>query len=273
MANLWAVSDLHVSHQENREVVRGLRPRGEDDWLLVAGDVADKVADIEWTLTVLKERFARIVWAPGNHDLWTVSEAEAGGVRGVARYEHLVDLCRGLDVLTPEDDYPIFEAATGNVRIAPMFLLYDYTWLPPGCTTREEGMDYAMRTGVVCTDERLLHPDPYPTRQDWCAARVAATEKRLAACEPEIPLVLVNHYPTVRTPTDVLWYPEFAQWCGTDLTADWHTRFNVAAMVYGHLHVPRETVYDGVPFTEVSLGYPREWKPRPTRPDLPRLIL
>jgi 3',5'-cyclic AMP phosphodiesterase CpdA len=272
MAKLLAVSDLHVSHQENREVVESLRPTSPDDWLLVAGDVADKVQDIEWTLKTLKDRFARIIWVPGNHDLWTVND-DAGGARGVARYTHLVELCRSLDVLTPEDPYPLWRSATGPVRIVPMFLLYDYTWLPPGCATPQEGLAYAMNTGVVCTDEHLLHPDPYPSRAAWCAARIAETEKRLDSCDPDVPLVLVNHYPTVRTPTEVLWYPEFAQWCGTDATADWHRRYNVAAMVYGHLHIPRDTVYDGVPFKEVSLGYPREWKPRAQPPRLPRVIL
>ncbi|GAA3213774.1 metallophosphoesterase [Actinocorallia longicatena] len=272
MGRLLAVSDLHVSYRENREVVEGLTPTGPDDWLLVAGDVADKVADIEWTLTLLKDRFAQVVWVPGNHDLWTVND-DAAGARGVARYEHLVALCRRLGVLTPEDPYPVATFEGRTVRIVPMFLLYDYSWLPPGCATPEEGMEYAMGTGIVCNDERLLHPDPYPSRQAWCEARVAATERRLAGCDPEIPLVLVNHYPTVRTPTDVLWYPEFAQWCGTELTKEWHLRFNVAAMVYGHLHIPRDTVYDGVPFKEVSLGYPREWQPRETGPGLPKNVL
>ncbi len=33
-------------------------------------------------------------------------------------------------------------------------------------------------------------------------------------------------------------------------------------MVYGHLHIPRTTWYDGVRFEEVSVGYPREWRRR-----------
>jgi len=269
---LLAVSDLHVSYEENRAFTAELKPTTPDDWLIVAGDVADKVSDIEWALSLLAERFAQVVWVPGNHELWTVRDG-ADGLRGVARYEYLVELCRRLGVLTPEDPYPLWEGADGVVRIAPLFLLYDYTFLPPGCTTKEEGLAYAMETGIVCTDERLLHPDPYPSREAWCAARVALTEQRLAACDPDVPLVLVNHYPLVRAPMDVLWYPEFAQWCGTTATADWHRRFNVRAMVYGHLHIPRRTVYDGVPFEEVSLGYPREWKKRPSPPRLPRVIL
>jgi hypothetical protein len=111
---------------------------------------------------------------------------------------------------------------------------------------------------VVCQDEFLLHPDPYPDRATWCRARVASAHSRLLNTSTEVPLVLLNHYPLVRDPTRVLRYPEFAQWCGTTATADWHRRFKVAAAVYGHLHIPRTTWYDGVRFEEVSLGYPRE---------------
>jgi metallophosphoesterase superfamily enzyme len=68
---LLAVSDLHVGYPQNRELVAGLRPRSAADWLLVAGDVGERLPDIEWTLRTLSERFAQVVWVPGNHDLWT----------------------------------------------------------------------------------------------------------------------------------------------------------------------------------------------------------
>jgi 3',5'-cyclic AMP phosphodiesterase CpdA len=272
VSNLLAVSDLHVSYKENREVVEALRPRTPDDWLLVAGDVGERLQDIGWALTRLRERFAEVVWVPGNHELWTLPD-DPVQLRGVARYEALVELCRRLDVITPEDHYRTWTGPGGPVTVAPLFLGYDYTWLPEGYTTKADGLAYAHSTGVVCTDEYMLHPDPYPTRDEWCRARVAETERRLKECDPAAPLVLVNHYPLVREPTRILRYPEFAQWCGTDLTADWHTRFPTAAMVYGHLHIPRSTVYDGVPFEEVSLGYPREWQPRSRPHGLPRRIL
>jgi 3',5'-cyclic AMP phosphodiesterase CpdA len=272
VTNLAAVSDLHVSYQENREIVESLRPETPEDWLLVAGDVGEKIADVEWALSVLRERFATVVWVPGNHELWTMTD-DPVQLRGVERYEALVEACRRIDVLTPEDEYPTWHGPGGPVAVAPLFLGYDYTWRPDGCTTKEEGLAYAHKTGVVCTDEYMLHPDPYPTRDDWCRARVTETERRLKERDPAVPFVFVNHYPLVREPTRVLRYPEFAQWCGTDLTADWHTRFTTAAMVYGHLHIPRSTVHDGVPFEEVSLGYPREWRSRKSPPRLPRRIL
>ena len=269
---LCAVSDLHVAYAENRAIVAELRPASADDWLIVAGDVADSVADIEWALGLLRDRFHTVVWVPGNHELWS-TPADPVLLRGVDRYLHLVEVCRRIGILTPEDPYPVWSGRGGPAVVAPLFLLYDYTFRVEGADSKQESLARARKAGVMCTDEYLLHPDPYPSREEWCHARVAQTERRLLACDPEVPLVLINHWPLVREPTRVLHYPDFAQWCGTELTADWHRRFNTAAVVYGHLHIPRSTVYDGVPFEEVSLGYPREWQHQGRRADLLRPIL
>jgi hypothetical protein len=119
----------------------------------------------------------------------------------------------------------------------------------------------------------ILHPDPYPDRASWCDARVKESERRLSALGPDVKTVLVSHWPLVREPTDALRFPEFAQWCGTIQTVDWHTRYRAEVAVYGHLHIPRTTYYDGVRFEEVSLGYPREWSRRAKPTVIPRKIL
>jgi 3',5'-cyclic AMP phosphodiesterase CpdA len=257
---LWATSDLHVGYADNRRIVaEDLVPSSPADWLIVAGDVAEKPADLEWTLHTLAGRFAQVIWSPGNHELWTHSK-DPVRLRGVERYDHLVSLCRGAGVLTPEDPYPEWTGVGGPVTVAPLFLLYDYTFRMPGTPDAAQAVTDAYTAGVVATDEFLLHPDPYPDRPAWCHARVEATEKRLAALPAGTRTVLVNHWPMTRLPTLVLRHPQFAIWCGTERTADWHVRFDAAAVIYGHLHIPRTTYEDGVRFEEVSIGYPREWR-------------
>ncbi|MEV1174636.1 metallophosphoesterase [Nonomuraea sp. NPDC049784] len=254
---LWGISDLHVSHPRNRQVMESLRPQSDDDWLVVAGDVAELTPDIEWGLTFLKGRFATVVWTPGNHELWTLG-GDPVQLRGEERYQYLVEMCRRIGVITPEDPYPVWTGPGGPATIAPLFLLYDYSFRPPG-VSRQDALDWARGAGVVCTDELYLHCHPYPSRDAWCGARVEQTERRLAECDPAIPTVLVSHYPLIREPTLVLRHPEFAMWCGTERTHDWHRRFAASVAVYGHLHIPRTSWSDGVRFEEVSLGYPREW--------------
>jgi 3',5'-cyclic AMP phosphodiesterase CpdA len=207
---LLAVSDLHVAYPQNRQLVEDLRPRSAADWLLVAGDVGERLPDIEWALRTLSERFAQVVWVPGNHDLWT-HRTDPVQLRGEQRYRRLVEFCQRLGVLTPEDPYPVWDGPGGPVRIVPLFLLYDYSFRPDGAQTKAESLARAYQTGVVCTDERWLHPDPYPSAEEWCWARVEATQARLAALPPGPPAVLVNHFPLIREPTRVLRYPEFAR--------------------------------------------------------------
>jgi 3',5'-cyclic AMP phosphodiesterase CpdA len=272
MPDLLAVSDLHVGFPENREIVADLRPGSPDDWLVVAGDVAEISTDIEWALRTLRDRFHTVVWSPGNHELWT-HPADPVQLRGNHRYERLVEMCQSLGVLTPEDPYPVWEGDGGPVAIVPLFLLYDYTFLPPGARTKEQALALAVESGAVCTDEWLLFPDPFPSREAWCRMRVETTLPRLEALDASMPTILINHFPLVRDPTRVLRYPAFAQWCGTERTAAWHLRFRARAVVYGHLHIPRTTWHDGVRFEEVSLGYPREWQRRQERAYAPRQIL
>jgi 3',5'-cyclic AMP phosphodiesterase CpdA len=266
---LFAISDLHVGYPENRKIVARMAPESDEDWLIVAGDVAESFTDVGWALGTLRERFARVIWAPGNHELWTLP-GDPVQLRGEQRYQALVRMCQALGVDTPEDPYPVWQ---DTVQVAPLFLLYDYTFRPPGTGTREEALASAYETGVVGRDEQFLHPDPWPSREDWCRARVEQTARRLTVRDPALPTVLVNHFPLVRQPTRILRHQHFALWCGTELTADWHVRFDALAVVYGHLHIPRRTRYDGVPFEEVSLGYPREWQPRPGSPGQLREIL
>ncbi|MBT0567859.1 metallophosphoesterase [Williamsia sp. CHRR-6] len=263
MATLWAISDLHVSHRGNDEIVERIRPSAPDDWLIVAGDVGERTDDIVDTLRRLRARFDTVIWAPGNHELYTTSK-DPLQLHGVARYDYLVQACRDVGVGTPEDIYPLFDPGDGtaSVRVVPMFLLYDYTFRPEGTTSKMAALAVARENNVVATDEFLLSPEPFGTRDAWCRDRISRTRARLDALDPVEKTILINHWPLRREPTDTLMYPEFALWCGSELTADWHTRYNAACCVYGHLHIPRTTWYDGVRFEEVSVGYPREWKRR-----------
>jgi hypothetical protein len=253
---LWATSDLHVGFDDNRRAVEAL-PAFPDDWLIVAGDTGETPAHLDFVLSSLAPKFAQIVWTPGNHDLWTPT-TRAPGKRGVAHYERLVALCRRYGVLTPEDPYATWPG-DGPLRvIVPTFTLFDYSFRP-GEVPREEAVPWAAATGVRSVDEDLLAANPHLTRDEWCAARVAATEARLNALPPDAKLIVANHFPLRRELAVLPRIPRFSIWCGTTLTNDWHRRYNFETAVSGHLHLRSSREVDGVKFEEVSLGYPKQW--------------
>jgi hypothetical protein len=256
---LWATSDLHVGFEDNRRAVEALPPH-PDDWLIVAGDTGETPAHLEFAIRTLRTKFAQLVWAPGNHDLWTPADWPAGR-RGVAHYERLVALCQRYGVLTPEDPYAQWPGDGPRRAIVPTFTLFDYSFRPDEIP-REDVLAWAAADGIRSADEMLLAPDPHESRDAWCASRVAATEARLAELPADARVILVNHFPLDRTLAVLPRIPRFSIWCGTRLTESWPERFPIEVAISGHLHLRSTRAIDGVRFEEVSLGYPRQWDQR-----------
>jgi predicted phosphohydrolase len=253
---LWAISDLHLGIDVNRRALERVAPR-PDDWLILAGDIGDSAADLALAFEVLAPRFARLVWVPGNHELWTEPRTP-GAPRGAERYTALVELARHYGVVTPEDAYPLWPGPGPKTVIVPLLLLYDYS-VRPAEVRRDSVVAWAAEAGIYAADERRLDPEPYDGIADWCADRLQISARRLAELPGDTQTILVNHYPL--RPEDVVLprKPRYAPWCGTRATADWHRRYRARAVVYGHLHVRASRFADGVHFQEVSLGYVRDW--------------
>ena len=253
---LLAISDLHLGHQPNRDALQRLTDHAED-WLILAGDVSERPSHLEFALEQCVPRFSRVVWTPGNHDLWCPPDTPRD-MRGQARYEALVEICRRAGVLTPEDPYAEWPEEPGTF-VVPMFLLFDYSFRP-ATVPADQAVAWARESGVVCGDEILLDPHPWISRAAWCHARCAATEARLRELPHGARTILINHWPLrydlARPPR----IPRFSVWCGTTITEDWAERFRARAVVSGHLHLRTTLWRDGIRYEEVSLGYPRDWR-------------
>jgi 3',5'-cyclic AMP phosphodiesterase CpdA len=253
---LLATSDLHVSHRINRDALAELPPHG-NDWLIVAGDIGERPEHLRFALEILTARFARVIWTPGNHDLWCPPD-DPSRTRGQARYDELVAICREFTVLTPEDEYVRWPLEPDTV-IVPMFLLFDYSFRPAP-VTRASALAWARETGVMSGDELMLPATPWPSRDAWCEARCAYTEARLNALDPGTRTILINHWPLrydLARPPRV---PRFSLWSGTTRTEDWGERYRARAVISGHLHLRTTLWRHGVRYDEVSLGYPRDWR-------------
>ena len=256
MPRLLAISDLHLGYRHNREALTEL-PEYPDDWLILAGDAGESAEHLRLALIELTRRFARVIWVPGNHELWCPA-TELTRTRGQARYDELIAICRDHGVVSPEDPYLPWPAEP-DTFLVPMFLLYDYGFRPES-VPRAGAIEWAKESGVLCGDERLLDFSPWPSRDAWCHARVAATEARLAALPATARTILINHWPLrydLARPPRV---PRFSIWCGTPLTEEWGLRFRARVVISGHLHFRTTLWRHGVRYEEVSLGYPRDWR-------------
>ncbi len=234
-AKLWAISDLHVGYEENRRAVQAL-PSFPDDWLIIAGDTGETPAHLDFVLRTLQPRFAQLVWTPGNHDLWT-PKTLASDQRGVAHYERLVSLCRqlrradagrSLRALARRRPHPRDRADVPAVRLFVSPALGDARAgrrlgrRPPACARRMK----------ICS--RRIRMRRATTGAPPASSRPRRGSRR---CRTGVKLIVANHFP-LRADLAVLpRIPRFSIWCGTTRTNDWHRRFNIEAVVYGHLHL------------------------------------
>lgn len=253
---LFAIADLHLAHRDNRAALEEVPPHPED-WIIVAGDLGERPEHLVFALTQLTGKFARVIWTPGNHDLWAPRD-DPTRTGGLARYEQLVGICRDFNALTPEDPYAVWPG-DGETIIVPMFLLFDYSFRPVDVPA-ERALAWARESGVVCGDELMIDPGPWPSRAAWCHARCAATSARLQALPANARTVLVNHWPLRYDLARPPLVPRFSLWCGTTITEDWGRRFGARVVVSGHLHLRTTLWRYGVRYEEVSLGYPRDWR-------------
>nr|OQO31454.1 hypothetical protein B0A51_02165 [Rachicladosporium sp. CCFEE 5018] len=263
---LFAIADIHISYKSNRAAFESLEPRPEDG-LILAGDVGETIEQLTTVFALATQHFKTVFWVPGNHELYSSKSAKEAEMhlRGEAKYMACIMAAKQYGVITPEDDFTTWTYATADGKtaealICPIFTLYDYSFRPKN-VSREGALAWAAEEGIVATDENLLHPDPYPTRDEWCARLVSESKTKLQAAQSQgLPLVIINHWPLREDTIYIPRVPRFSIWCGTKKTKHWHTRFNAKVVVTGHLHVRRTDWIDGVRFEEVSLGYPKQWQ-------------
>ncbi|KAA3656933.1 MAG: metallophosphoesterase [Chloroflexi bacterium] len=253
---LYAISDLHLNHKTNWQTLLNL-PQYPEDWLIIAGDVADTIVQFAQAMVVLSERFAKVFWTPGNHDLWTLPTDKLSK-QGVHKYNQLIAICRKCGVLTPEDDFVQWAGEGQAYWIAPTFTLYDYSFRPD-TVSFANALTWARETNVECTDEIVLHSYPFASKAEWCAARCQYTENRLQAIKGDVPIILINHFPLRYDLVNLRMIPRFSLWCGTKLTELWHSQFQLDTVIYGHLHIRGTYQRDQTQFMEVSQGYPQNW--------------
>ena len=74
---VFVLSDLHTDCDENMNWIHSLSlDKYRDDVLIVPGDVAETISNFVSTMAMLKDRFERVFFVPGNHDLWCRREED-----------------------------------------------------------------------------------------------------------------------------------------------------------------------------------------------------
>lgn len=127
---IFVGSDFHADHQENMDWLRQISTRDyRQDVLIVAGDVANGMALFQTVMELLAQRFFKVLYVPGNHDLWVDAEGQGSSFD---KFQRLRAACADLDIgMEP--------LALGNTLIVPLFGWYDYSFGRPAPSSNRPG--------------------------------------------------------------------------------------------------------------------------------------
>jgi predicted phosphodiesterase len=239
---VFAVSDLHLDYAPNRAWVEQLsRHDYQDDALILAGDISDRLALLTDGFEALARRFATVLFVPGNHDLWV-------------RRERLHDSFEKFDAVrdaASSQGIRMTPFRHDNVAIVPMLGWYDYSFGTPDGYLKGAWTDYR-----ACR---------WPEGYDDAAVTRWFVGRNPSGSFPEIDgaskVITFSHFlPRIDLMPDRIpekhrkLYPIL----GTD-TLDIQIRQLGASMhIYGHSHVNRHVTVDGVTYINNAFGYPSE---------------
>jgi predicted phosphodiesterase len=237
---VFAISDIHVDYDMNAKWVADLSlAEYQDDALILAGDVSDARRLLEWSLSALAKRFRKVLFTPGNHDLWVAREG-----REKDSLQKFDDVCAAV-----ESSGASMEAfRERGVAIIPLLAWYDYSFGEPGEWLRSTWMDYrACRWPAGFKEE------------DVSAYFAAFNDKQFSL--PGDKTITYSHFlpridlmPGFSAGASNLLYPVL----GSARLESQLRRLNPSIHVYGHSHVNRHVKIDGVSYVNNAFGYPSE---------------
>ncbi len=237
---VFAVSDVHVDHEANARWVEGLSLTDfQNDVLILAGDVSDSLARLEHCFNTLTRRFMKVLFVPGNHDLWVRRDTT------LPTSLHKLDAVRGVAEACGVSMQPFHR---GTLSIIPMMSWYDFSFGPPSTELQERWMDFrACRWPAgFGTAEVASH---FLDMNDTLARRGDETIISFSHFLPRIDVM-----PSfIREPGRML-YPVL----GASRLGEQVRRLGSAVHVYGHSHVNQRTTLDGTLFVNNAFAYPQE---------------
>lgn len=130
---VYAISDLHIDFDGNAEwLFNAFDADYTEDVLIVAGDVSDELSRLEQCFTYLACRFKKVLFVPGNHELWVVRDRI---LTSIEKFEQICLLAERCGV-----SMDVYHHA--GVSIVPLFSWYDFSFASPTDKLLSSWMDF-----------------------------------------------------------------------------------------------------------------------------------
>jgi Calcineurin-like phosphoesterase len=236
---ILAISDLHSDFRENKWLLEQLPDvTYRRDILIAAGDISDRLDTLKSTLGLLRAKFMKVFYVPGNHELWV----RKGGGTSVEKFFTVLALCEALDIQTSPEN-------VSGVWIVPLF-----SWYEPQFDADDSGDADALGGWA----DFYLCKWP-PGMGQVCDFFLKMNAPRLRSYDG--PVISFSHFLPRRDllpSTERLKFKGLPKVAGCAALDDQIRSLKSCVHVFGHSHISCDRVIDGVRYIQNPLRYPRE---------------
>ena len=237
---VFAISDLHIDYAVNARWLAELSTSlYRDDVAIVAGDVSGSLERLEWALRTLAACFGKVLYVPGNHEMWVVREDR--DATSLVKFAQVCEVAERAGVSMQRYDLD-------DVSIVPLLGWYDYSFGQPSRELLTRWMDY-----VACRwPSHFSVPDVAAHFTGLNDTSSVAAGRHVITFSHFLPRIDVM---PAQIPQDKrIVYPVL----GATRLDEQLRRLRPRMHVYGHSHVNRRVQIDGVTYVNNAFGYPHE---------------
>lgn len=240
---IFALSDIHVDYEANARWVAGLSEADyRDDLLILAGDLTDRLSLLAWCLEAFAKRFRKVLFVPGNHDIWVIRDDRAK--QSLQKFDEVRAAAENSGVSLDPYREP-------GLAILPILGWYDYSFGQPDEDLRAMWMDFrACRWPPGYDAARIA--EHFDAANDIHRAPTPGPDDLIVTFSHFLPRIDVM--PWYVPPTSRMLFPIL----GSDRIERQLRRAGSRLHVYGHSHVNRDVVLDDVRYVNNAFGYPGE---------------
>jgi Icc-related predicted phosphoesterase len=237
---VFALSDIHVDYESNATWIANVSISDyRGDVLILAGDVTDNLTLLGWCVTMLAKRFWKVLFVPGNHDLWVIRDG---------RYKTSIEKFREVTSIVESSGASMRSFRESNLFIAPLLGWYDYSFGEPSGELKLMWMDYQACRWPNTFGVREVTAY-FTTMNEEHSSIVGDTVITFSHFLPRIDL-MPNYIPA----SNRVLYPVL----GTTQLERQLRRLNSSIHIYGHSHINRNVKMGGVTYINNAFGYPQE---------------
>lgn len=236
---VFALSDIHVDYDENLSWIKSLSQQDyQNDILILAGDVSDRIELLAQTFGQLKGRFKEVMYLPGNHELWVRHDDVK---HSIEKFEIVIQIAIDFGMRTVPYRW-------GHLSIVPLFGWYDGSFGQLPEELSKNWSDYSACSWPWGDDDVL-------TMQHFSDMNKKALEIRNSV------IISFSHF-VPRIDLMPRFIPSAKRWIypvlGSVVLEKHIRKLQSNIHVYGHSHVNQRLLLDNTLYINNAYGYPGE---------------